>query len=723
VKRHLGFGSILGSSVTAVILATQPALAQSAVTNVVVNQTDTGIEVVLETDNGDRPQIFTVRRGNTLVADVVNAQLNLPNGNGFLQNNPAPGITSVAVSQLDANSVRVVVDGETTAPEGRIDQANGDIVFSFSVSGAEAPAADAEPEPPIAQQDPVPLPESSPEPEEPAPPPVAQQEPDILIPDPEVRIDGVRVEPSVEAVNPAPDFLPRAIAPPVGDIAISNIDPSPGRITLGTSERVPRLVLRDAPVREVLALLARAAGLNLAYIGNNAEGEEIPDVRISLEIEDEPVEDVFNYVLRISGVQASRFGRTIFAGPRLPNSAQNLVVRNLRLNQVDVPTALNFLVGLGAETAVSRERLVTFVNAVEVGEGAPPLTQTESTTEQRVETQRIDYQDSNPILRGLQVVGDERTNSVTLVGPPRLVEIAIAQLVPLDVRRRQVAVSIRIVDIDLDAFDRQSSSFSFGINDTRVLVEGGIGVINFGDDAPFNSNLTLDGIGNTVDGAGVFGVTGDNDAFSFARNFLAQLQFAVTSGNAKILTDPTLVVQEGQIAEVVLAENVITNVEIETTGTGDDQEQTVTVETEPAGVIFRVQVDRIDDNGFVTLSVAPTVSAPATEETVEVEGASIDLTLLRERRVTSGQLRLRDGQTLIIAGIIQDEDTTTVTKVPILGDIPLLGALFRRTERNNERSEVIALLSVNVLDDSENSAFGYRYPISPESRELLERQR
>ncbi|MGJ3244585.1 MAG: AMIN domain-containing protein [Elainellaceae cyanobacterium] len=728
MNRHLALGSILGSSATAVLLTTQPASAQTAITGIQVNPTDTGAVVVLETDNGDRPQIFTVRRGNTLVADVVNAQLSLPDGNGFLQNDPAPGISAITVSQLDANSVRVIVDGEDMAPEGRIEQSNGDILFSFSVGGevAEAPAeTPSETLPEIEDDEEVEeVPVTQLPSEEPAQPPVVQERPaDVMVPNPQVRIDGVQVEPS--AGEPAPPFLPRAIAPPVGDIAISNIDPSPSRIDLGTSERVPRLVLRDAPVREVLALLARAAGLNLAYIGADAESteEEVPEVRVSLEIEDEPVEDVFNYVLRISGVQASRFGRTIFAGPRLPNSARQLVVRNLRLNQVDVPTALNFLVGLGAETAVSRERLVTFVNAVEVGEGAPALTQTESVTEDRVETQRIDYEDSNPILRGLQVVGDERTNSVTLVGPPRLVEMAIAQLVPLDIRRRQVAVSVRIIDIDLSALERQGSSFSFGIDDTRVLVENGIGVLNFGDDAPFNTTLTGDTFGDVVDNFPGLEVSGDNDAFSFARNFLAQLQFAVQSGNAKILTDPTLVVQEGQAAEVVLAENVITNIEIETTITGGVQEQTVTVETEPAGVVFRVQIDRIDDNGFVSLSVAPTVSSPGAVETVEVEGASIDLTLLEERRVTSGQLRLRDGQTLVIAGIIQEQDTTTVSKVPILGDIPLLGALFRRTDRDNSRSEVIALLSVDILDDSENSTFGYRYPLSPESQELLNRNR
>ncbi len=118
-------------------------------------------------------------------------------------------------------------------------------------------------------------------------------------------------------------FCPEAIAPPVGDIAVSNTDTSPTTINLETTERVPRLVLRDAPVREVLALLARAAGLNLAFTTATppgaqqgqadpaaAGGDEGP--RISLDIENESVQDVFNYVLQISGLQANRNGRTIF---------------------------------------------------------------------------------------------------------------------------------------------------------------------------------------------------------------------------------------------------------------------------------------------------------------------------------------------------------------------------------------------------------------------------
>lgn len=181
--------------------------------------------------------------------------------------------------------------------------------------------------------------------------------------------------------KPGSTFLPRAVAPPVGDIAVSATDASPSTIDLGTQERVPRLVLRDAPVREVLSLLARAANLNLAYIGGEqaagAATANTPAVSqtISLDIENEPVQDVFNYVLRLSGLEANRSNRTVFVGPKLPNSTRDMVMRNLRLNQVTVGVAINFLVGLGAESAISRERQVTSVSAVAVGNAAAPITQ------------------------------------------------------------------------------------------------------------------------------------------------------------------------------------------------------------------------------------------------------------------------------------------------------------------------------------------------------------
>jgi type IV pilus assembly protein PilQ len=555
-----------------------------------------------------------------------------------------------------------------------------------------------------------------------------------------VTINGSPVSPSGAFPGQVPPLLPRAIAPPVGDIAVATTDVSPTEIDLGTSEIVPRLVLRDAPVRDVLSLLGRAAGLNVAFIDRLPDQQdaatqaapeaEAPSVaRISLDIENEPVQNVFNYVLRISGLDANLVGRTVFVGPKLPNSARSIVSRTLRLNQASVGAALNFLVGLGAETAVSRRRQVVTALAVPVqggdiaGAAASAPTQVQTTEEDRIEVQRVDYQDATPLLRGLQVIGDERTRSITLVGTPRQIEIATAQLSQLDVRQRQVAINVRVIDVNLLGVDRAGTSFSFGVDDTRVIQDGGQVVINFGSGGPRTGNTPASITSPVSELLGTFSTGAPSNAFNFTRNFLAQLRFAITSGNAKILTDPTLVVQEGQEAQVQLTEDVVTNFEIKTEGTGQDRTQTLTVETTPAGLILNVRVEGIDDNGFVTLSVGPTISAPSRVETFEIQDSVLRVTLLAIRRLSSGLVRVRDGQTLILSGIIQDSDRTEVTKVPILGDIPILGALFRRTQRTNQRQEVIVLLTPQIIDDSDTSTFGYRYVPSRDVQQILERGR
>lgn len=734
MKRDLGLSGILGAA--AIVMIAQPASASPAqITNVQVEQTQEGAQVVLSTRNGDRPQVFTVNRGNALVADIINTQLQLPEGNGFLQNSPAPGIASVSVTQLDANSVRVVITGATDPPSGEISTRPNGVVLNVMPMGGVAAA----PEVPAVPEVPAPTPDLPAEPPPPSTPDSTAQAPDsplasplpnsdVLIPDPGITIDGIPVlQPSQGYVPPT---LPAPVPPPIGDIATSSLDTSPPEVNLGTSEIVPRLVLRDAPVRDVLSLLARAAGLNVAYIGDDTQqvpgepGAEIPDVRISLDIENEPVQNVFNYVIRIAGLDVNRVGRTIFVGPRLPNTARQLIARTLRLNQIDVPSALNFLVGLGAETSVSRERLVTSVSAVPVATavegGTSAITQTQTTTEDRIEVQRVDYQDSVPLLRGLQVTGDERTNSVTLVGNPRQIEVAAAQLAQLDVRRRQTAVNVRVIDVNLLGIDRVSTSFSFGIDDTRVIQDGGVGIINFGT---AGNSVTPAGVPGTAEGVvGQITPAQGPAAFNFIRNFLAQLQFAVTSGNAKILTDPTLVVQEGQTAEVQLTRDVVVNFSQEITTT--DQTSTVTLEAErePAGLILQVQVNRIDDNGFISMSVAPSISAPVEQITVQLAGQSNEITLLSERRLSSGLVRIRDGQTLILSGIIEDRDRVDVTKVPILGDIPILGALFRSTTRENERREVIVLVTPHIIDDSDTATFGYRYTPTNETQQYLQEQ-
>ena len=132
-------------------------------------------------------------------------------------------------------------------------------------------------------------------------------------------------------------------------------------------------------------------------------------------------------------------------------------------------------------------------------------------------------------------------------------------------------------------------------------------------------------------------------------------------------------------------------------------------------------MERIDDNGFVTFNVSPTISSPQPAVQFQTEAGPQFLTPISRREVSSGSIRVRDGQTLLLAGIIQEGETSTVTKVPILGDLPIIGALFRSSQTIGQRDEVIVMLTPEILDDSDQSTWGYSYTPSEEVDNILNR--
>ncbi|HEY9607269.1 MAG TPA: secretin N-terminal domain-containing protein, partial [Allocoleopsis sp.] len=559
---------------------------------------------------------------------------------------------------------------------------------------------------------------------------------------------------------------------------------------------------------------------------------------ISLDLENESVQDVFNYVLQITGLEANRVGRTILVGSQLPDVARNLISRTIRLNQVVAQDAASFLISQGAE----QQQITNQTTLTVVGEGAAAQRIQNTTTQVQRITPQIEGQGQGQaggqavsaplLLRGLAVSPDTRLNAVTVVGEPRKVEIATALLTQLDLRRRQVAVNVKIVDVNLLGTDAANSSFSFGIGDGFFVIDQGAAIFNYGGVRPpsaadtraslssptvisnpyANANTFIDfnSRGTTIPGTGIgdrtifndqrtgqfsvtdtpgrditfydriAGLSGDPfragvtdftrgtpnvttttitpgtpatfDAngnlvspatpptfqtnftpgtlgaatsalpslFQYPKKLLAALQAQITSGNAKILTDPTLVVQEGQTATVNLTQEVFGG--FRSSVQTDPTTNLTTQVNEPiiknAGLILQINVQRIDDNGFVTLTVNPTVSAIGGSQSTP-QGT---ITLIQQRQLESGQIRLRDGQTLILSGIIQESDRTTVSKVPVLGDIPLIGALFRSTSRENTRQEVIVLLTPQIIEDAMGSSFGYNYTPGREARQILERQ-
>lgn len=634
------------------------------------------MQLEINTEGGARPQVFFTQQGQSWIGDITNAQLSGSQGR-YRQESPLPGVRFIEARQLSNDSVRIEIAGVAAAPQGLLARRSPtQLVFDFEglPSAPPAPLAAVPPQPssnqaapgqpaslnrpqPVAPapQPAAPAPASQPVAQNPAPPQTTQAAP----PAPAVPAAPVisQVPPVGQLNQPQlpPGSLPtespfqgRAVAPPAGDIAVGTILPDPPTVDLGSNARIS-LTLKDAPVGDVLSLLVRRAGLNVVL------NDVPPDLTISLDVQDSPLQETFNFILRLKQLQAQRRGQTVFVGQNLPG-VTGILVRNYRVNQA-VATDL-------------ASRLEEVLNAV-----AP----------------------------GAQFVVDERTNSITVIGNSRQQDIAAAQIAQLDVRRRQVLISLRAVDIRLNK--NESLSVNLGGASGNFAL-GTLGNANFGGQ-PLNQPA-----GSSVSSIGPAGPSGSITGIFNTLNRLQQslalrVQSAIQNGTGKILTDPKVVVADGGSSRISIATSVPVNVETITITQGENLPPVVAqrLQREDAGVILNVSEVRIDDNGFVTLTIQPEISIPVPLQRLEGgDFAGILLFNIDRRRLEASQLRLRDGQTFIIAGLIQDRDIVEVQKVPLLGDLPLLGALFRSQSVSNERNEVVFMLTPYIMDD--NVAFG-----------------
>jgi len=722
----------------------------SRITDINTSVTGDRLNLTLNFASSDRPQLTYTRQGKEWIAVLNGAQLQLGNGNAsYAQANPMPGITSIEATQYAANKVRIRVNTEN--PEVLKElikrQDNGDsLVLSLetksstsqgSLSAANAPESGTMTSPANSPENKVLTAQNTAQNTTAASVGKPLFEPKVTI----IDADGKSRVAQTNAPNTAPPPVANPVSPqlqgrvpgvvppfrqlrtpPVGDIATTTSKLRPDIVDLGTAERVPRITLRNAPAIEVLTLIGRVAGLSVVSAEPPAAAGAAADTTgglkqpVSLSIENETAQDVFNNVLRISGLEANRIGQTIFVATKLPITLKNIVTKSYRLNQISVGEASAYLVGIGATRVVNRLVVATTatvgtatagtagaVTAVKAGTDTAPTAESLTLTADS---------GASPLVKGLLVVGEERSNSLTLIGSPRQVEFAEAQLARLDLRKRQVAINVKVVEIRLDRTQTVGTAFGFNASNsdgsgTGAAISSTSGVLGLN----FNS---LNGLPSIA---------------ALPQRFFATIAAQVANGNGKIITDPTLTVQEGEAASIALTEDVvksntvtftpITNANGTTTNV-----PTQTVTPEPVGLTLNIALSRVDDNGFINFAVSPSISALVSTQTLGVvQGITTFQGLISKRTLNSGQIRIRDGQTLVLSGVIRDSDRQTLVKVPILGDLPIIGALFRQETNENTRNEVIIIVTPRIIDDSQNANWGYTYQPNPETQKVIDSNR
>jgi general secretion pathway protein D len=290
----------------------------------------------------------------------------------------------------------------------------------------------------------------------------------------------------------------------------------------------------------------------------------------------------------------------------------------------------------------------------------------------------------------VSIQADKSLNALVIRAEPAMMKEIMSVISQLDVRRAQILIEAAIVEVSGDTGKALGFQYVAGSD------ESGVGAINFG-----NAGLTINSIVQalaTDDPSGL--ALGDGITMGFGEKdsngdlkWGALIQALSTSTDVNLLSTPSILTLDNQEASIVVGENVpfITGT---STSTG-------------SGVSNPFQTIQREDVGL-SLKVTPHVAGLSTirleleQENSQVKdsvGEAADI-VTTTRKLESTVLA-DDGETIALGGLIRDNITKTVRKVPILGDIPLLGILFRSTSNSREKSNLMVFLRPTILPDNE----------------------
>ena len=295
------------------------------------------------------------------------------------------------------------------------------------------------------------------------------------------------------------------------------------------------------------------------------------------------------------------------------------------------------------------------------------------------------------------IQADEPTNALVITAPPDIMRTLKRVISQLDIRRAQVLVEAIIAEVGEDTARDLGVQWIFaGDSDNN---RGPVGVINYsnsGSPIADVANAAIAGAsGGTVptllDGALVgFGRFGSN---SF--NYAAVLNALASDTNSNILSTPTLVTLDNEEAEIVIGENVpFVTGSFTSTGAGDSATNPFqTIQREDVGLTLKIK-PQINEGDAMRLDIEQEVSSIADS----VAGAS---DIVTNKRSIKTNVMVDDGQVVVLGGLIEEVVNESVQKVPLLGDIPYLGALFRSKTSDVRRTNLMVFIHPVILRDAD----------------------
>ncbi|MBB6246915.1 type IV pilus secretin PilQ [Rhodanobacter sp. A1T4] len=433
---------------------------------------------------------------------------------------------------------------------------------------------------------------------------------------------------------------------------------------------------QDIPVRSALQLIADESGLNLVASDSVSGG-------VTLRLDNVPWDQALDVILRAKSLDKRRDGNVIWIAPQAELAKYEQDIADAKLKAQDTAELVTDYVPISYGKASDIAKLLT--------SGSLQSTSGSGTSSS---------QHGFLSTRG-SVSFDIRTNTLLLNDTPEKIKQLRELIAVLDKPVQQVLIESRLV-VANDSFTRDLGaqlgvSGSRAIGNKSVIVGGGIPTVTGNSSEYFNNaagtTYTTNGLNvnlplTSAAGSIGVGIIGKNFALDL------ELQAAQTEGRSEVISSPRVITANQQEA-VIRQGQEIGYVTYQNSASGGASTGTATVAFKDAVLELKVTPTITADNRIYLLinvtkdALAGYITVPGSGQVPTINTSSVNTSALVD-----------NGQTVVLGGIYEINNSNTVTKVPGLGDIPGIGILFRTTSRSNTKAELLIFVTPRILSET-----------------------
>lgn len=452
-------------------------------------------------------------------------------------------------------------------------------------------------------------------------------------------------------------FISRSIAEPfsspVGEINIS-------------------MDFKDAGLKDILKIFSMQAGMN--FIASEA----VQDRKITLYLDKVPLNQAMDKIFSANNLSYE-----------LDNQSNIFVVKEWGKMETETVTKVFSLKNATVSSAALKEELAKKLNVSSSSTSDSPSAVSRSRFKEESESGITSV--VKKLLSAAPVgslVEDFRTNSIIVTDTPMKMKVISQVIASLDVSIPQVMLEVEMLDVSKDAVDKVG--FEFGDTPFTAILTGAAAATGF----PYGDwSKIIDA------GKGALSINPSGSTYQM------QLDFMRTQTDTKFLARPKLLTLNNETAEISITKDEIVGREDTTTFSDSGAPTTtsvykrsteLTLSSEGTGIFLKVTPQINIDTNEITMVINPKSSISSLSSLSAVDNPQSDI----EVRSTKSIVKVKDGETVILGGLIHQDKIIEVKKLPILGDIPFLGVFFRHKNQTvGLERELIIFITPRIVRD------------------------